>query len=111
MNYLYWYVAASYIYMLLRFLNRAIYGATLKGGRANVVLGFAIGFALTVIPAPITTLIVFIIKLGRLIGINKIKDNNDFVKVSNDGSMEFLADGRYEVTTEFGRNKKDIDDE
>ena len=37
--------------------------------------------------------------------------NNDFVKISNDGSMEFLADGRYEVTTEFGSNQKEKSDD
>lgn len=71
MIFLYWYLALSYIYMLTRFLNRVIYGHTLKGGRANVAIGVAIGFVLTVIPAPITTIIVFVIKFGRLVGINK----------------------------------------
>jgi hypothetical protein len=33
--------------------------------------------------------------------------SDDFVKISNDGSMEFLADGPYETTTEFCSNKKD----
>ena len=42
---------------------------------------------------------------------------DDFVKISNDGTMEFLSDGRYETTTEFGSKQvksikdKECDDE
>ena len=43
--------------------------------------------------------------------LQRVKDSNDFVKISNDGSMEFLADGRYETTTEFGSNQKEKSDD